>query len=91
MVERLSEEQKVNGSIPLLPTLGGIMSKAIGGYVPRSKRKPYHEPRINSDFPFGVRHLYTPSGMVITIPMEPPVYQSPEPNLKFEQFDVGEE
>lgn len=64
------------------------MSKAIGGYVRRSERKPYYEPK-KSDHPWGVSYFTLPGGSVIVIPKEPPVFQSTQPNLRFEQFDVN--
>jgi hypothetical protein len=59
----------------------------VGGYVRRGERKPFYEPRY-SYHPWGYSHFVLPSGMVITIPKEPPLFQS-MPILKFEQFDVA--
>ena len=60
----------------------------VGGYVRRSDRKPFYEPKYN-EHPWGYMHFTLPSGAVVSIPKEAPFYQS-TPILRFEQFDVEE-
>ena len=63
-----------------------MKSKAVGGYVRRCERQVSSGPPVEMNGPDWYRHFVVPSGMVITVRMEPPSFEMPVFSPRFETF-----